>query len=94
MQSMILPHVIESSITLCFHVAFSWLLVSKSELACLEMHFLLVLYTPLVECDYTWTIYEILFWLWKNSGSNFNGVIPWNRRVLSLFYPFSRNDLV
>ncbi|WJX21294.1 Protein DETOXIFICATION 14 [Trifolium repens] len=39
MQSLILPLVISSSVTLCFHVAFSWLLVFKSGLGCLGAAF-------------------------------------------------------
>jgi len=39
MQRLILPLVIGSSVTLCFHVAFSWLLVFKSGLGCLGAAF-------------------------------------------------------
>ncbi|CAI8604983.1 unnamed protein product [Vicia faba] len=39
MQSLITPLVISSSVTLCFHVAFCWLLVFKSGLGCLGAAF-------------------------------------------------------
>jgi len=65
MQSLILPLVIGSSVTLCFHVAFSWLLVFKSGLGCLGAAFsvgtsyglnviILVLYMKFsVDCEKT-----------------------------------------
>lgn len=39
MQSLIAPLVISASVTLCFHVAFCWLLVFKSGLGCLGAAF-------------------------------------------------------
>ena len=51
-------------------------------------------YIVLVECNFLGNLHEVLHCLCRIQGSNFNGVVPRNWRVLPLCYPFCSNGLV
>lgn len=51
-------------------------------------------YIVLVESNFLGNLHEVLHCLCRIQGSNFNGVVPRNWRVLPLCYPFCSNGLV
>ncbi|GAY42319.1 hypothetical protein CUMW_065900 [Citrus unshiu] len=50
-------------------------------------------YIVLVECNFLGNLHEVLHCLCRIQGSNFNGIVPRNWRVLPLCYPFCSNGL-